>query len=222
MGSVHSLNVGVLRPVTTKSGSTGIDKLPTAGPVEVTAPGPDAKGTSGVAGDVICDSRHHGGDRQAVYAYAREDLDFFEGEIGAPLRSGQFGENLTTSGIDVNGALVGETWGVGDELVLQVTSPRIPCATFQAFMGRPGWVKRFTRAARPGAYLRVLEPGTVRRGDPVVVSSRPVHNVSIATTFRAVTLEPELLGSLLEAAEYLDEEMLQRIARREPFELSGT
>ena len=45
-----------------------------------------------------------------------------------------FGENLTTSGLDVDGA-VGERWQVGDEVVLEVAGPRIPCSTFAARMG---------------------------------------------------------------------------------------
>jgi MOSC domain-containing protein YiiM len=99
------------------------------------------------------------GPDQAVYAYAREDLDIWAAELDTPLRGGVFGENLTTEGIDVTGALIGERWRLGCEVVMEVCCPRIPCGTFQGWLARAGWIKRFTGAARPGAYLRVIEPG---------------------------------------------------------------
>ena len=222
LGVIDSGNVGLLRSIGAKAGATGIDKLPTPNPVLVSAPGPQRTGTSGLAGDVICDSNHHGGDRQAVYAYAREDLDWWQGELDLTLRSGMFGENLTTVGLKVTGALIGETWRIGDDLVLQVTSPRVPCGIFAAWMDRPGWVKAFTRGARPGAYLRVLEQGEVRATDPVVVEFRPAHSVTVGDTFRALTLEPELCPDVLEAAEYLDDEIVLRAERRELYVLSSS
>jgi MOSC domain-containing protein YiiM len=145
-----------------------------------------------------------------VYSYAREDLDWWQGEIGEALRSGMFGENLTTFGIDLTGARIGERWQVGRELVLQVTAPRIPCATFATWMRRQGWMRTFTRRAHPGAYLRVLEPGEVRRGDSLVVLDRPDHEVTVGVVFRALTLERSLLASLLPAADYLEVGTLRR------------
>lgn len=185
----------------------------------VTAPGEEAAGKSGLAGDVICDSRHHGGDAQAVYAYAREDLDWWQSQLGEQLRSGMFGENLTTAGVDVTGALIGETWRIGSDLLLQVTSPRVPCGVFSAWIGREGWIKAFTREARPGAYLRVLEAGEIRAADRVVVEFRPTHAVTVGETFRALTLEPELCAHVLDASNYLDEEIVERAERREPLVL---
>ncbi|MFE7120799.1 MOSC domain-containing protein [Streptomyces sp. NPDC057654] len=184
-------------------GGTGIDKRPVDGPVAVAAPGPKGTGGSGVAGDAVCDRRHHGGDDQAVYAYAREDLDFWERELGRELAPGTFGENLTTAGIDVTGALVGERWRVGPDLLLEVTSPRIPCRTFAGWLEEKGWVRRFTLAGVPGAYLRVLEPGEIRAGDPVEIVHRPDHDVTVALLFRAVTTERELLPRVLAAGDAL-------------------
>jgi MOSC domain-containing protein YiiM len=128
---VESINVGQPREIRSKGGLTGIDKRPTPGPVCVSAPLMD--GASGVAGDVICDVENHGGGDQAIYAYAREDLDWWQKklDLDTALSSGMFGENLTTAGLDVTGALIGETWRVGDEVQLQVTVPRIPCSTFR-------------------------------------------------------------------------------------------
>ncbi|WP_369211673.1 MOSC domain-containing protein [Streptomyces flavofungini] len=192
------------------SGHTGIDKQPVLDPVRVTAPGPKGVGGSGLAGDEIGDLRHHGGDDQAVYAYAREDLDAWERELGRPLANGVFGENLTTTGIDVHGALIGERWRIGGGPLLEVTSGRIPCRTFQGHVGEKGWVKRFTQHGVTGAYLRVLEPGVIRAGDPVEVVHRPEHGITAALQFRAVTTEKELLPRLLAAGGALHPEAAER------------
>ncbi|MFE9020134.1 MOSC domain-containing protein [Streptomyces sp. NPDC007808] len=208
-----SVNVGKARPNPWKGlGATGIDKRPVDGPVAVSAPGPKGTGAVGLAGDRVYDVRNHGGTDQAVYAYAREDLDGWQAELGRPLADGVFGENLTTLGLDVNAALIGERWRIGDDVVLEVSCPRIPCGTFQGWLEQDGWIKRFTRAALPGAYLRVIEPGDIRAADPVRIVHRPDHDVTVALTFRAMTLEPELLAGLL-AAEALPEE-IRDIARR--------
>ncbi|MGW0731022.1 MOSC domain-containing protein [Streptomyces sp. NPDC002851] len=190
------------------SGGTGIDKRPVEGAVRVTAPGPKGTGGSGLVGDKIGDLRHHGGDDQAVYAFAREDLDGWERELGRSLASGAFGENLTTSGVDVSGARIGERWRIGGEVVLEVTSSRIPCRTFAGHLGEKGWVKRFTRQGAPGAYLRVVEPGEIRAGDAIEVVHVPDHEVTVALQFRAVTTERALLPDLLVAGEALHPETL--------------
>ncbi|MEV4433500.1 MOSC domain-containing protein [Streptomyces sp. NPDC049585] len=182
---------------------SGIDKRPVDGPVAVTAPGPRGVGGSGLAGDAIADLRYHGGDHQAVYAFAREDLDGWERELGRPLPAGSFGENLTTRGLDVNGARIGERWRIGTDLLLEVSAPRIPCRKFADWLNEAGWVRRFTQQAAPGAYLRVLVPGTVRAGDPVTVEHRPDHQVTIAYAFRALTTERALLPGLPAAGEAL-------------------
>ncbi len=110
-----------------------------------------------------------------------------------------FGENLTTHGLDVSGALIGERWRIGPEVLLEVTSGRIPCATFQGHLGEKRWVKRFTERGAPGAYLRVIEPGEIRAGDPVDIVHRPDHDVTVALYFRAVTTERTLMPRLLTA-----------------------
>jgi MOSC domain-containing protein YiiM len=195
---IVSVNVGVPRATRFSAvGVTGIDKRPVDGPVALRPAG--SRGTSGVAGDAICDSRHHGGDDQAVYVFAREELDAWEAELGQRLAGGSFGENLTTCGLDCDAALIGERWRVGSGgVLLEVTGPRIPCGTFAGWLGVQGWIKRFTERARSGAYLRVLVPGEVGAGDPVTVVERPDHGVSVQTVFRAVTLEPALLPRLAE------------------------
>ncbi|MEV3857928.1 MOSC domain-containing protein [Streptomyces sp. NPDC050095] len=207
-----SLNLG--RPKAVEytdqaEGVTGIDKQPVEGPVRVSAPGPKGTGASGLAGDAVCELRHHGGDDQAVYAFAREDLDAWEATLGRALPSGSFGENLTTEGVDVTGAKIGERWRIGPDLLLEVSSSRIPCRTFQGHLGEKGWVKRFTQDQRPGAYLRVIEPGEIRAGDAIEVVHRPDHEVTVAFAFRAVTTERELLPRVLAAGDALHPEELR-------------
>ena len=200
-GTVLSVNLAVPEPSTAKRvGITGIAKRPVEHAVLVRPPGPKTTGLhSGLVGDQIFDIKHHGGDDQAVYAYAREDYDWWERELGRDLPGGMFGENLTLAGIDVNGAVVGETWQVGAELVLQATFPRIPCATFHAKMGEPRWTKRFTQAGRPGAYLRVVRSGEVRAGDRVEVVDRPAHGITIADSFPGYLGAHDVLRRLLAA-----------------------
>lgn len=217
MASVLSVNVGVVGPTAHSDVRvTGIDKRPVTEAVMVREPGPRGVGGSGVVGDPICDLRHHGGSDQAVYAYAREDLDFWEGELGRPLRCGAFGENLTTADLDVTGALIGERWQVGDGCVLEVTSPRIPCRTFAGWLAEQRWVRRFTEQRRPGAYLRVVSPGLVRAGDAIRVAARPPHHVSIGFMFRAMTTEKHLFPELTAAGEALPLLLRRERAGRAP------
>lgn len=196
------------------SRSTGIDKAAAHEPVMVRAPGAMRGGLgSGLVGDTIGNHKLHGGDDQAVYAYAREDLDGWETRLARPLTNGMFGENLTTSGVEVTEARVGERWRVGtDGLVLEVSAPRTPCRTFSAFLQLDNWIKTFTEAAKPGAYLRVISPGTIRAGDAISIDYRPDHDVTIEVAFRARMSEPALLTQLL-AADALSSE-LKAYARR--------
>ncbi|MCX4669307.1 MOSC domain-containing protein [Streptomyces sp. NBC_01381] len=207
-----SVNLGRLKAVEytdAPSGGTGIDKQPADGAVRVTAPGAKGVGGSGLAGDEVCDLRHHGGNDQAVYAFAREDLDQWERTLGRSLANGGFGENLTTAGLDVSGAKIGERWRVGPELVLEVTSSRIPCRTFQGHVGEKAWVKRFTQQGAPGAYLRVIEPGEIRGEDTIEIVHRPDHEVTVAFQFRAVTTEKNLLPRLLAAGDALHPDAIE-------------
>ena len=209
-----SVNVAQVRPNPFKpTDVTGMEKRPVTGPVHVRAPGPEGDGRgSGLVGDTIGDRAHHGGDDQAVYAYSREQLDSWQDVLARALPDGAFGENLTTTDLDVSGALVGERWRIGSSLELQVTSPRIPCSTFRGWIGVRGWLRTFAAAALPGAYLAVVTPGDVQAGDTVAVVHRPDHEVSVALMFRALLREPELLPSLLVADDLPDE--VRRLAER--------
>lgn len=210
------LSVNVAQPRTNpdpraKSKVTGIYKVPTDGAVMVQAPG---KAGSGLAGDSIGNPKFHGGDDQAVYVYAREDLDNWETQLKRTITDGMFGENLTTQGIDVTETRIGERWRVGaDGPVLEVSAPRTPCRTFAAMLQQRGWIKAFTRAGIPGAYLRVITPGTVRAGDDITVEHRPDHDVTIGLVFRARMSEPELLPRLM-VADALSAEIKAEVAQR--------
>lgn len=195
----HVLALGSGRRTVPHGGGrpTAIDKQPVDA-FEVRDPGPKHGGLgSGVVGDEIGNPKHHGGELQAVYAYPREDLDFWEQQVGRPLRSGGFGENVTTVGIDTTHARVGELWRIGD-VVLRVEVPRIPCSTFAKHMDEPRWVRRFTEEGRTGAYLSVVTPGVVRTGAPVEVE-RPTHDIDLLLLFRAFTGDLEAARRVVDA-----------------------
>ena len=180
-----SVNVARVRAnpdLRAQSKLTGIDKVAATEPVMVRAPGSMHGGLgSGLVGDTIGNHKVHGGDDQAVYAYAREDL---------------------------------ERWRIGTEgLVLEVSAPRTPCRTFAAFLHLNQWIKTFTQAGKPGAYLRVISPGAVRAGDPIAIDYRPDHDVTIGLVFRARMTEPELLPRLL-VADALSAELKSYARRR--------
>ncbi len=172
---------------------TGIDKRPADGRVGVRG-GEDP----GVDGDLVADRKNHGGVDQAVYAYAREDAEWWAAELGRAVPPGAFGENFTTEGLDVTGAVIGELWAVGDAL-FEVSAPRIPCATFQRFWDVPHLQRRFTEHGASGAYLRVARPGSVGAGDAIEVLSRPDHGLTIGEAFRALSGDRSLAPKLLSA-----------------------
>jgi MOSC domain-containing protein YiiM len=157
-------------------GRTGIDKRSSSSRVKIA--------NDAVAGDVIIDVASHGGYDKAVYAYAREDAIWWEKELGISIAPGRFGENLTTQGIDVTNAVIGERWVIGD-VILEVSEPRIPCVVFAGFWERPHLIKEFTREGRPGSYLRILREGEIGAGDGIEIISRPSHGVTISDLFSA-------------------------------------
>jgi MOSC domain-containing protein YiiM len=187
---VISVNRGPVRDMVVggKPARSGIRKDP--------APGPVAVGWQGLAADEYGDMVNHGGLDQAVYAYGREDLDWWAAQLGRDLRNGLFGENITTAGLDISAALIGEIWQVGTAVV-QITAPRIPCVTFQSWLGETHWVKRFAAARRPGAYLRVLTEGAVGAGDGLTVLGRPELAVTVAESMQAYYGDREIMRRLL-------------------------
>jgi len=170
-------------------GVTAIDKRPVEGPVRVHK--------LGLHGDVQADRANHGGEDQALYAYSQDDADYWSGELGRELAPGFFGENLRVTGTETTGAVIGERWRIGLDVELEVTSPRVPCATFQRAIGEPQWVKRFTQAGRVGTYLRVIRAGTISAGDHIHRTFVPKHGVTVGQWFSEPTAE--LVQVLLDA-----------------------
>jgi MOSC domain-containing protein YiiM len=197
--SVEAVNVG--RPRTSTIGTvavtTAIAKSPVTGRVPVRR--------LGVEGDQQADLSVHGGPDKAVYAYAAEDARWWAEELGVDgLPPGMFGENLTTRGLDVGAALVGELWRIGSTL-LQVTQPRIPCYKLGIRFDDPAMPRRFAAAGRPGAYLRVLEEGDVGAGDAISVASRPAHDLSVAAVAAAYHSHDHALAVRLLDVDDLDD-----------------
>jgi MOSC domain-containing protein YiiM len=175
--NVVSVNVG--RAQSIKSGKssnmTGIYKRPADGPVAVTA--------LGLAGDAICDTENHGGVDQAVYVYGAPDYDWWSAQLGQMLMPGTFGENITLSDLESAGLSIGDRLHF-DQVVLEVTSPRIPCVMLAARMGDPTFVKRFRHAGRPGVYCRVIRAGDVAAGEHVRLESYSKPTISVIEMFR--------------------------------------
>jgi MOSC domain-containing protein YiiM len=184
---------------------SGIDKQPVEGIVAV--------GELGLDGDVQVNKKHHGGEGQAVYAYAQEDADWWAAELDRELPPGRFGENLRTSGLDLRAAVLGEQWQVGTAL-LQVTAWRTPCANFARFWGVPDLVKRFAAHGATGAYLRVLQTGELGAGDAVEVVARPDHAITVETAFRIAMTEKSRLPELAPALEFLPVKAQPKLAAK--------
>jgi MOSC domain-containing protein YiiM len=191
---VESVNVGTPRPVQVNGHTvlTAIWKHPASGRVPL-------RGVN-LVGDDQADRTVHGGPDKAVYAYAREDIDWWETQLQRSVGVAPFGENLTVKGLPVSEAVIGEQWTVGSAL-LQVAQPRLPCFKLGVRMDDPRFLKRFAAAGRPGAYLRILREGDIAAGDAIAVHSRPAHAVTSALVSRALLGERHLLPAALQAPE---------------------
>jgi MOSC domain-containing protein YiiM len=185
-----SVNVGRPREISTRRGRpfmSAIFKAPVEGRVRV-------EGVN-LAGDDQADRSVHGGPEKAVYAYAREDIDWWE-NIHGDLPNGVFGENLTTAGLDVSGALLGERWRIGTT-VLEISGPRFPCSKLGIRFGDQRMVKAFAKASRPGAYMRIIEEGDLGAGDEITIVSRPDHAVTLSVASDAVLKDRSLAAAVL-------------------------
>ena len=193
-GKLLSVNVGSPREIEWlgRREATSIWKSPVEGRVPV-------RGVN-VAGDDQADREFHGGPDKAVYAYAHEDTVWWERELGRELEHGNFGENLTVSGVDVTGAVVGERWEIGTA-VLEVAQPPIPCWKLGARMEDASFPVHFAAAGRPGAYLRIVEEGETGAGDDVRIDSKPGHGITVGDVARIYHQERGRCALLLEAPE---------------------
>ncbi|UJH71448.1 MOSC domain-containing protein [Ornithinimicrobium sp. INDO-MA30-4] len=214
LGTVLSTNIGAA--VSTMHSSepvTGHDKQPVE-KLQVADPGGQTEGSgSGVAGDFIGDLKHHGGSTQAVYAVSQSELDFWSAQLGRELLPGMFAENLTVAGFDVDEAPIGQQWQVGEDVTLEVASVRIPCRTFAGHLGEKQWVKRFSQHGRPGAYLAVVQPGTIRPGDTIVAVRTPEHGLTVRDMFAALMGDKDRARALLDSGSLLEFEQA-RVQRK--------
>ena len=192
----HLTSVNVARPSLVsyrgQAVQTAIAKVPI----------PGRAGAHGVNldGDEQADLRVHGGPDKAVYAYAAEDNAWWAAELDRPIPPGTMGENLTVFGVEVSGAVVGERWSIGSA-VFEVAQPRMPCFKLGVQMGSQAFVRRFSQARRPGAYLRIVREGELCAGDTVRLLSRPEHGVTIAQVFAIYHLQEGDPALLLPATE---------------------
>ena len=201
---VLSVNVGGIREVEWRGERilTGIWKHAVAGRIAL-------RGVN-FEGDDQADRTVHGGPDKAVYAYAHEDYEFWRNHERIDTTPGLFGENLTLSGLDLGAALVGEQWSVGSA-VLEVAQPRLPCFKLGIRMNDPHFPKKFLAANRLGAYLRVVREGDVGAGDPVQVTFRPRHGITLRDV--AAALHDHEKAAALRSLERLPE-FWRRVADR--------
>jgi MOSC domain-containing protein YiiM len=167
-------------------------------------------------GDGQADRTVHGGVDKSIYAYSREDYDWWESELERPMAPGTFGDNLTIAGLDPGAALIGERWRVGSA-VLEVSEPRFPCSKLGVRMDDPRFLKRFAAARRPGTYLRIASEGEIGAGDEIEVFDRPPHDVTIGQFAEAYLGDHAKLPELL-AADRLSDDwrswIVERVAKR--------
>jgi MOSC domain-containing protein YiiM len=216
---VLSVNVGTPREFeyNGRPARSAIWKSPAVGRIA-------ARGVN-LAGDDQADRKAHGGPDKVVYAYAIEDVRWWEQEIGRSLAYGEFGENLTTEGIEVNEALVGERWEVGT-MVLEVSEPRIPCWRLGVRMNDKLFPRRFIGAMRPGTYLRLVVEGDLGAGDEIRVIEKPEHDITVRDVFRIYTRDRDEAERLLAVPRMSEswrrwaEDLLQQ-AKGRPTEAAG-
>ncbi len=210
---ILSVNVGTAREFeyNNRPAKSAIWKSPVAGRIA-------ARGVN-LEGDDQADPKAHGGFDKAMYAYAIEDIQWWEQILGRSLVYGEFGENLTTQGIEVNDALVGERWEIGST-VLEISEPRIPCWRLGVRMDDKTFPRRFTEAMRPGPYLRIIVEGDVGAGDEIRVVEKPHHDLTVRDVFRIYTRDRDEVERLLDVAQISDawkrwaNDMLQKVKAR--------
>jgi MOSC domain-containing protein YiiM len=172
MMKVISVNVGLpgLLPAGNRIVMSGIVKKPVAGPVLVR--------TLNLDGDGQADLSVHGGVDKAVYAYPSEHYVLWQEELRLDLPWGAFGENLTITGLSEETTNVGDRLGIGTA-VFEVSQPRLPCFKLEAKFQRNDMIKRLLDSRRTGFYLRVVQEGTLRPGESIVVIQQHPARLSI-------------------------------------------
>jgi len=172
-----SVNIGQQETLDTPNGpvQTGIIKKPVIHKVSVTE--------LGIVGDVIVDTKVHGGRDQALYLYSQEDYDWWSERLGKTLSPGIFGENLTLSSFGDAPLLIGDRLQIND-LLIEISAPRTPCFKLATRVSDAGFIKDFVQAARTGAYARVIKTGEISAGDDIVLIKTPADFPSVSDVFK--------------------------------------
>lgn len=138
-----------------------------------------------VKGDSVIDRRYHGGEEKACYLYSLDHYAFWQNKFpDLTWGHGMFGENLTVEGLDERNIRVGDVFTIGDAKV-QVTQPRQPCFKLGIRFNNQSILKDFIETTFSGVYVKVLSPGLVEKGDPLVINSSDKHQPTIAEVFYA-------------------------------------
>lgn len=172
-----SVNVGLPRDVSNheRTFTTGIFKNAVNGRVRVH--------TLHLEGDGQADLKVHGGVDMAVYVYPREHYAHWENELNRQdFVPGQFGENLTTSGLLENEVRIGDVVAIGTAR-FEVTQPRVPCFKLAKRMEAPLFPKMFLESQRTGFYLRVLQEGEIGAGDEISRVSTDPQQMTVREVF---------------------------------------
>jgi MOSC domain-containing protein YiiM len=190
---------------------TSIFKSPVPGPVW-------ARGHN-LEGDGQSDLRVHGGEWKAVYSYAAEHEELWAARLGRPLESAQFGQNLTTRGLDEAEVAIGDVFRFGEAL-LQATEPRLPCYKLGMRLADSSMVKAFAEAGRFGLYFRIVGEGRITAGDRIERIRRPAEIVPVYSLAHAALHDALDLALLLRLSEVPElspswrSQLAQLIARR--------
>lgn len=122
----------------------------------------------GLVGDDHRDTKGHGGPERALCFYSLEQIRGLQAE-GHPVQPGWLGENVTTIGIDLTEVVPGDRLVLGEGVLVEVTRFTTPCLNIaESFRDRD--FTRVSHKLHPGwsrFYVRVLESGLIRRGDPI-------------------------------------------------------
>jgi MOSC domain-containing protein YiiM len=205
---VVSLNVGRVATLhyAGKSVRTGSHKSPVL----------EARlGPNGFEGDEQADLRFHGGPDKAVCVYSADHYPLWEREWQVALEPGAFGENLTLAGVREDDLCIGDILRAGETL-MQVTQPRQPCSKLAARHGVPDLVEKIRRNGFSGFYLRMLEGGLVRQGDPVTLATPHPSEVSVSFANQVMFRQRDDQASLerLLSVEALSEAWRESLSKR--------
>ncbi|WP_261388954.1 MOSC domain-containing protein [Qipengyuania aquimaris] len=198
MPEVFAICTGLPKPFNGAEMSA-IDKRPVEGPVTIRS--------FGIEGDMVADTKHHGGPDMAVHLYPHDHYAEWDAWLGghdllsAPAA---FGENLMVDGLAEDGVHIGDCFRLGEAL-LEISQPRQPCWKIEHRFGRKGMVARIVKQHNCGWYFRVLEEGSAKAGDMLQRVETGHDRWTVARLF----------ASLYDPAERADRDQLEEIANLE-------